>query len=71
MLLRKRVLGARGVQGALAWLLAGYIRLVHATSRWQIDGLEHLTALRERGRPLIGCFWHQRIMMMRFLWRDP
>ena len=71
MLLRKRVLGAAVVQSALAWLLAGYIRLVHATSRWQIDGLEHLSALRAAGRPLIGCFWHQRIMMMRFLWRDP
>jgi len=71
MALSKRLLGAAPVQAALAWLLVAYIRFVHATSRWDVEGLEHLHTLRVTQRPLIGCFWHQRIMMMRFLWRDP
>ena len=71
MLLRKRLLGAPAVQTAIAWLVARYVRLVHATSRWDYEGLEHLATLRDAGRPLIACFWHQRILMMRFLWREP
>src|SRR5277367_454604 len=70
MSLRKRLLGSASVQSIAAWLIARYIRLVHATSRWDYEGLEHLTAIREAGRPLIACFWHQRILMMRFLWRE-
>jgi lysophospholipid acyltransferase (LPLAT)-like uncharacterized protein len=71
MSLRKRLLGSAAVQSIAAWLIARYIRLVHATSRWDYEGLEHLRAIRAAGRPLIACFWHQRIMMMRFLWREP
>jgi lysophospholipid acyltransferase (LPLAT)-like uncharacterized protein len=70
MSLRKRLLGSASVQSIAAWLIARYIRLVHATSRWDYEGLEHLRAIRATGRPLIACFWHQRIMMMRFLWRE-
>lgn len=70
MILRKRLLGSAAVQTVAAWLIARYIRLVHATSRWDYEGLEHLSAIRDAGRPLIACFWHQRIMMMRFLWRE-
>ncbi len=70
MRLRKRLLGSAAVQALAAWLIAGYIRLVHATTRWDYEGLEHLDALRADGRALIACFWHQRVMMMRFLWRE-
>jgi lysophospholipid acyltransferase (LPLAT)-like uncharacterized protein len=70
MSLRKRLLGSAAVQSIAAWLIALYIRLVHATSRWDYEGLEHLQAIRAAGRPLIACFWHQRILMMRFLWRE-
>jgi lysophospholipid acyltransferase (LPLAT)-like uncharacterized protein len=70
MSLRKRLLGSASVQSVAAWLIARYIRVVHATSRWDYEGLEHLRAIRDAGRPLIACFWHQRIMMMRFLWRE-
>ena len=70
MPLNKRLLGSAAVQAVASWLIAGYIRLVHATSRWDYEGLEHLEALRGERRALIACFWHQRIMMMRFLWRE-
>ncbi len=70
MILRKRLLGSTAVQATIAWLIAAYIRLVHATSRWDFEGLEHVDAIRADGRALIACFWHQRIMMMRFLWRE-
>jgi len=69
--LRKRLLGSAAVQSIAAWLIVRYIHLAHATTRWDVEGLEHVEAIRNAGRPLIACFWHQRIMMMRFLWREP
>jgi lysophospholipid acyltransferase (LPLAT)-like uncharacterized protein len=68
--LKKRLLGSAATQALAAWLIAGYIRLVHATSRWDYEGLEHLDKVRADRRALIACFWHQRILMMRFLWRE-
>lgn len=67
---RKRLLGSAAVQSVAAWLIVRYIHLAHATTRWDVEGLEHVEAIRSAGRPLIACFWHQRIMMMRFLWRE-
>ena len=49
MSLRKRLLGSAAVQSIAAWLIALYIRLVHATSRWDYEGLEHLQAIRANG----------------------
>jgi lysophospholipid acyltransferase (LPLAT)-like uncharacterized protein len=68
--LRKRLLGSAAVQSVAAWLITGYIHLVRATSRWDVEGFEHVAAIRDAGGPLLACFWHQRIMMMRFLWRE-
>ena len=70
MTLKKRLLGSVAVQTLAARLIVGYIRLVRATSRWDYEGLEHLDAVRADGRALIACFWHQRILLMRFLWRE-
>ncbi|HVA15841.1 MAG TPA: lysophospholipid acyltransferase family protein [Stellaceae bacterium] len=50
------------------WLVACYARLVWATGRWQIEGREHLLRLLESGRPVIGAFWHGRILVMPFAW---
>ncbi len=63
---RKRVIQAGPVQAAAAAAIAAYLRLVYRTTRWDVVGAEHLERLA--GQPLIGAFWHGRIMMMPFLW---
>lgn len=70
MSLLKQILRNDRVQGAVAWAIAGYIRLTHATIRWDYVGLEHLAALRAKDIPVLACFWHGRFMMIRFLWRE-
>jgi len=47
---------------ALGWLGAAYIRLAWATTRWRVEGLEHRQALIAAPGPLIGAFWHNRIV---------
>ncbi|HEY1258503.1 MAG TPA: lysophospholipid acyltransferase family protein [Stellaceae bacterium] len=46
-----------------------YIRLVHRTNRWTIEGEEHPRRLRAQGRAFIGAFWHGRMMMIPIAWR--
>lgn len=51
-----------------AALVAGYIRLVHRTSRWTVVCPEPTAALIRERRPVIGVFWHGRMMMMMPAW---
>lgn len=67
----KRVLASPPVQAIVAWAAAQYIRLVFATSRWTVIGAERAAGLKSAGRPLIGCFWHGRMLMMPKIWTFP
>ena len=64
----KRWLRAPPVQAALGWLLAGYLRLVLASLRWRIEGLDIPAALWVEGGPVIACFWHGRIALTARCW---
>lgn len=44
-------------------LITGYIRLVHATSRWTFIGKEDFEAAAAEGRGVILAFWHGRLLM--------
>ncbi len=56
------------------WLgsLVGYwaIRLIGATLRWEIDGRENHRSIVEAGRKIIYTFWHGRIFMATYFWRE-
>jgi lysophospholipid acyltransferase (LPLAT)-like uncharacterized protein len=64
----KRVLRTAPVQVLVARLAAAYVRFVYATSRWTVIGFEQADALIAQGRPVIGCFWHGRMMMWPRFW---
>ena len=49
--------------------IALYIRFLDLTSRWRVIGLEAPLGMVERGEPIIGAFWHGRVVMMPGLWR--
>lgn len=56
------------VRGALCWLGSQYIRLVHASGRWAVEGGEIPRAHWDQGKPFILSFWHGRILMMPYCW---
>lgn len=66
--LGKRILENATARAALATAAAGYINLVHATSRWQHVGSEIPERFWRADEPFIGCFWHGRLMMMAKSW---
>lgn len=61
--LRKRIADSEGANDWLARRIAGYIRWVHRTSRWQRIGYGPLEELVRAGEPVIVVLWHQRLMM--------
>lgn len=69
MKLSKRILTNEGVRAVLCWLAAGLIRMVYLTNRWQVIGGDIPEKFWADGKPFIVCFWHGRIMMMRYIWR--
>ena len=69
MKLLKPVLRNDRVRRVICALSASYIRFVHATSRWSVEGGEHAAALWDRDAPFIVAFWHGRLMMMPYGWR--
>jgi hypothetical protein len=63
----KRLIRHPAVQGLLARLVALYLRLVWATTRWTLVGEEHARPFA--GRPMILAFWHERLPLAALGWR--
>lgn len=60
----KRFFSSRAGIAIAAWLAAGYIKLVWATSRWDVVGRENAQDLLDSGTVAIAAFWHARLLMM-------
>jgi len=63
----KRLIRHPAAQALLAWLVGLYLRLIWATTRWQLEGAEH--AKVKRGDPLILAFWHECLPLAAQGWR--
>jgi lysophospholipid acyltransferase (LPLAT)-like uncharacterized protein len=55
------------VQAALARVLGLYLGFALWTTRWSLDGCEHM-APHAAGAPVVVAFWHERLPMMPMLW---
>jgi lysophospholipid acyltransferase (LPLAT)-like uncharacterized protein len=64
MKLGKRLLASDTGQAVIAALAAGYIRFVHATTRWEWVNVEVGDRIIDAGGTGIVCFWHGRLLMM-------
>lgn len=65
----KRLSRRPWIRAILCWFGALYIRGVYLTSRWTGEGAEVPAAFWDRGEPFILAFWHNRLLMMPFIWR--
>lgn len=69
MRLSSRIAGHRWTFAVVSRLIAGWLRLVHSTSRIEEDGWEDVArAIEEHGAVIMLC-WHQRLMMSPFSYR--
>ncbi len=54
-------------QAVFAKLLGLYLRFALWTTRWSLEGQEHM-APHAAGAPVIVAFWHERLALMPMLW---
>lgn len=66
----KSLLNSGVVRALASFLIAFYIRLVAATSRWETIGREHWDPLDVEGEGAIVAFWHARLLMATILRRE-
>jgi lysophospholipid acyltransferase (LPLAT)-like uncharacterized protein len=59
----KRLLRSAPVQATLGALLALYMQLVKATTRWEVRGRDVVEPVWAEGKGVIGCVWHARVLM--------
>lgn len=64
----KRPLRHPLVQAALAWALAGWLKLCFATMRWRYENREAVERVWAQGGPVIVLFWHSRISLAPATW---
>ncbi len=67
MSIRTRLENSDTLAAVLSWLLAGWLRLCFATTRWQRLGIEALAEDIENG-PVVQVLWHQRLMIGPSAW---
>lgn len=56
------------VQAILAWLLAGWLKLCIATTRWRHENRAVAEEIWAAGGGVIVCFWHSRIALSPACW---
>jgi lysophospholipid acyltransferase (LPLAT)-like uncharacterized protein len=54
-------------QAALARVLGMYLGFALGTTRWSLEGHEHM-APHAAGAPVVVAFWHERLPLMPMLW---
>jgi lysophospholipid acyltransferase (LPLAT)-like uncharacterized protein len=59
----KRLLRLKATQAVLVWLGSQYLMLALRTTRWVLEGGEHLIPMTE-GRATVVAFWHERLALM-------
>lgn len=63
MSLRRKIADSPLLNRWVEGLIAAYVRLAHATSRWERMGFETMEAELAKGEPVIFCVWHQRLIL--------
>ncbi len=69
MQLSKYILRKPPMRVVLCYLAALYIRFVHMTGTWRIEGEAVVNQFRKEDRPFVLAFWHGRLLMMSCAWR--
>jgi lysophospholipid acyltransferase (LPLAT)-like uncharacterized protein len=69
----KKFIRSKFIQTIFAYIIAAYMVLVRATTRWEYIGLENVAPYREQNKGMIINYWHSRIIIAHSFWptKDP
>lgn len=71
MKLLKKIRKSSSVRKLAAFLITQYVRLIWVTGKWEYLGKENPEVCWRVNKPVIGCFWHGRLLMMLKVWLGP
>lgn len=66
---KRKILKSGPVQSVIAFIAFLYAESVYWTSRWQHHNRDLPEKFWDSGKPMIVCFWHNRILVMSRCWR--
>jgi lysophospholipid acyltransferase (LPLAT)-like uncharacterized protein len=66
--LLKKIRRSSSVRRLAAFFITQYVRLIWATGKWDYIGKEYPEPCWQMNKPVIGCFWHGRLLMMLKVW---
>jgi lysophospholipid acyltransferase (LPLAT)-like uncharacterized protein len=69
--LLKKIRKSSSIRWLASFLITQYVRLIWATGKWEYLGKENPEVCWRANRPVIGCFWHGRLLMMLKVWLGP
>ena len=69
MKIGKRITRSKAFIYLVRTLVAFYIELVFFSGRWRHEGFDTLRGFWSAKKPIIGVFWHGRMMMLPKYWR--
>jgi len=64
----KRLLRRPGFQSTLGWSVAQYMRLIKATTRWEVRHEERVAGIVAGRKGVIALTWHSRFLMLTAAW---
>ncbi|MEP3655321.1 MAG: lysophospholipid acyltransferase family protein [Litorimonas sp.] len=64
----KRLLRRPGVQSFLGWCVAQYMRLIKATTRWEVRHDGRVAGIIAEREGVIALTWHSRFLMLTAAW---
>lgn len=67
----KKIRKSSRIRKLAAFLITQYVRLIWLTGKWQYLGKENPQVCWQANKPVIGCFWHGRLLMMLKVWLGP
>lgn len=65
--LRKKIANSKTLNRAVIGTFAGYLRMAHATTHWDVTGKDELDAALAQHGSVILVLWHQRIAYSPFM----
>lgn len=71
MKLLKKIRKSTAARRLASFFITQYVKLIWHTGKWEYFGVEHPKPYWEQNKPVIGCFWHGRLLMMLKVWLGP
>ncbi|MBY0500770.1 MAG: lysophospholipid acyltransferase family protein [Alphaproteobacteria bacterium] len=71
MKLLKKIRRSSVVRRLAAFFITQYVKLIWLTGKWEYLGKDHPDPYWRQNKPVIGCFWHGRLLMMLKVWLGP